>query len=324
MGNADPAGTLQTPAALAQLLRLVDDHGVVHTLATSYPDWGALVRAAGTELGWRIGPRGAQLRLPAAPPALQPLPAEVRAVTRYEDDYPAELAELTTPPVLIYVRGTLPSGMPRLVVGGAHHPSVTGVQVARAAARAAAAQQVPLVAALDGLLGSTALAEVVDAGGQAVAVTTTGFGVAGPHDALLDRVVAAGGAVLTVTAPGERGAGVGSAAEVATALGTAVVLAEVGLHETAGAALARAAIGCGRFLIIPAPQRALHTPDSAAGGPALAQARSFSSTMYGTSPRIAARVANGLSPADAVVSTSAQLAHAITLGCRPQPAAAQG
>ena len=131
-------------------------------------------------------------------------------------------------------------------------------------------------------------------------------------------MLACGGALVS-----EVPAGVGvnehfasAAARIVVALCRAVVLAEVGKHISAGAPLARAAVGAGRYLIVPTPQQH-YVPESALGLLVLAQTRSFSESWYGTSPRISARVENGLSPADAVVSTQNEISHAIAVACRP-------
>lgn len=319
-GATDPAeGTpLRTPAALAALLEMLSDANLVHRLVAAFPTWETLAAADAADLGWHAGQVGAQLRFPPVCPPLPEMAVEVSAVSRYEPDYPALLHQMSAPPVLLFTRGRVPAA-PGLLIGGADHPTPVALEVVQAAVAAAVAARVPVLAGTHNLIGMLALRGTVERGGVAVAAVAGGLNGAHPEGWVLDEVISCGGAVISAALPHRlpTPTSTDAATQMLVALAGAVVLAEVGLHEGAGAPLARAAISAGKFLIVPTPQLDLHLPASAAGGPPLAHPRAFSPSMFGTSARLAARIANGLSPADAVVSTPAELAEAIRLACRP-------
>jgi DNA processing protein len=311
--------SLRHPLSLAALYRLLWDHAMVHALASTYPTWGHLSAASPADLGYVAGRRGAALSIPAVPPVGPEIPDGVELLTRYSPRYPADLREVADPPVVLYLRGRLPDG-PTVTIGGAHHPSPQGIEIARSAALAAVAQRVPVVALLTDGAGEVALRTAAAAGGRCVAVLPHGLDQVSRHTGLLQRVLEAGGAWLTEVPPGvssfERF--VISGARIAAALSPAVVLAEVGRHPSSGAPLATAAVAAGRYLIVPSPQQH-YVPESALGLRVLTQTRSFSPSWYGTSPRLDARILNGLSPADAVVSNQQQIADAIAVACRVRP-----
>lgn len=316
-GIPDPEQSgLRAPESLAALYRHLWDHDLVATLASSFPTWEELARADYARLAHLLGPRTAAFTLPDRPDPTPDLPAGAVMVSRYAMNYPADLREVEQPPCVLYVRGELPFG-PSVGVGGAEHPSPQGVEISRAAAFAAAGQRRPVVVLLSKGVGVTALQATVDAGGKAVVVLPHGIDQNSRHQSLLEQVIELGGAVVTEVPPG---IGVTEqftlmANRIVTALSHAVVLAEVGRHVSAGALLARATIRSGRYLIVPTPQQA-HIPETALGLSVLTQTRAFTSDWFGTSPRIDSRVANGLSPADAVVTDQVGIANAIAVACR--------
>jgi DNA processing protein len=317
--SARPAGLpLREPQAMCALYRMFGQHDTVMSVVARFPTWEALAAATPSELGYVLGPRGASLRLPALCPALPELPPGTSAVSRLDADYPAALREVDDPPAVLFVRGTLPPG-PAVAIGGADHPSPQGIEIARSAALAAVAQRRPVIVQLGDGVAQAALRCAVTAGGKVVVVLPSGIDVPSRHAMLLDEVLAGGGAVITEVPPGiglsDRFTA--AAGRLVVALASAVVLAEVGRHQTSGAGLARSAVTAGRYLIVPTPQQH-YVPESAVGLLVLTSARSFSDAWYGTSPRLHARVSNGLAPADAVVRTQSEIAEAIAVACRPR------
>jgi hypothetical protein len=325
-GGARPTGqggptSLRSREAVFALTAMLGDPEQVHALVSAYPTWQQLAAATPAALGHCVGLRGAQLHIPADCPPVPPLGPAVSLLTRYDMSCPAGLRQIANPPALLFVAGTLPAE-PILGIGGAENPTMSGVEVCRAAGLQTAIQHVPLAAQLAPGCSLTALRTAVDAGGRAVVVMPHGFGVTSSHQALLEQVLEQGGTVVTETMPGMQSspARADAAARLVVALSSAVLLAEVGAHQAAGAPLARAAVAAGRFLIVPAPdapaQSGRYIAPSAFGSAAFASAKEWSSEYFGTGPRIEHRCANGLTPADEVVANPAQLAAAIALGCR--------
>jgi DNA processing protein len=114
-------------------------------------------------------------------------------------DYPAALAEITDAPVVLYVRGTLPSPVVRLAVVGSRTPTPYGTRLAAGLAGQLAARGIEVVSGgargIDSRAHEGALAE---AGGRTVAVLGSGLARLYPpeNEKLFERI-AAHGAVLT-------------------------------------------------------------------------------------------------------------------------------
>jgi DNA processing protein len=112
--------------------------------------------------------------------------------------YPAALGRLPDPPAALRVRGDL-GGRRRVAVVGTRLPDAYGEELARRIAGDLARSGLTVVSGgaigIDGAAHRAAL----EAGGHTVAVLGTGIDVPYPpeHAPLFDRIVAAGGAVLT-------------------------------------------------------------------------------------------------------------------------------
>lgn len=312
--QAEAPLSLRAPRALAALYSILWNHDLVHAVTSRYGTWDELAQAAYAELHQLLGPdvqRVASLSFPQEPPPAPQVPDGVVMLSRYSLTYPPALREVPNPPCVLYVRGTLPL-QPAVVIGGALHPSPSGLAISRMAARAAAALGRPVIVQLQDGVGVAALQAALEAKARTVVVLAHGIDHASRFSQLLDEVVEGGGAVITevpLGVPYTETYSIASA-RLACALGHSTVLAEVGRHISSGAPLARAAIDLGRYLIVPDPQQPW-TPESALGLEVLSRTRAFSPAWYGTSPRIAARVRAGLSPADAVVTDEQDLMDAI-------------
>ena len=308
--------SLRAPLALAALYRLTGSHDLVHVLASRYGSWDRLASASAQELAPVLGQRAATFTLPDTPPATpDSLPDDTELITRYSLTYPAELRESASPPVVLYVRGQLPEG-PMIGIGGGAHPSPQGVEIARSAGLAAVAQMLPVVVMLGDGVGVTALRSVTAAGGKAIVVVPHGLDQTSKFDVLLGDVLELGGAIVSEVPPGVSVTEfyTAGAARIVAGMSDAVVLAEVGRHLSAGAAIAAAAIAASRYLVVPSPQQH-YVPESALGLVVLTQTRAFSDAWYGTNSRITARTEDGLSPADYVVNNQADIAQAIAYAC---------
>lgn len=302
--------------ALHALYELIGDHALVAAVVAAFGTWEALAAATPAELGRRVGPWAAQLRVPERCPRLPGLGSQVVATTRYQAGYPAGLGDLEDPPAVLYSLGTLPKG-PYLAVGGSYYPTAAGLSATQATATAAADLGVPVVASVDPGCGQVAITAALAAGGTVVGVVSCDLALPATAAGLLAEIVAGGGAVVSEWGPGEiwSESHTFASTRLVAALGRAVVLCELGTHPAGGAHLAQAAISARRFLIVPAPNSDLLLPVGSAGTATLARARSFSEEPFGSSPHLSARVAAGHTPADAVVSTPAQLCAAIAAVC---------
>jgi len=124
--------------------------------------------------------------------------AGIRLVTCRDEAYPAALHEIPDGPPLLYLKGELPEGIPRIAVVGSRQPTAYGKRVATGLASGLAARGIEVVSGgargIDTCAHRGALAE----GGRTVVVLGSGF--ADPYPAenveLFDEI-AKSGAVLT-------------------------------------------------------------------------------------------------------------------------------
>ena len=130
--------------------------------------------------------------------------AGLRAIAVGQADYPAWLAEIADPPIVLWVRGQLADlSQPAVAVVGARLASTAGLAIARQLGEGLAAAGLTVVSGLargvDGASHEGALA----AAGVTVAVLGCGADVVYPaeHRVLADRVAAAGG-LLSEFPPG--------------------------------------------------------------------------------------------------------------------------
>lgn len=310
----DPTPLTTTPAVVALWERWGDPTALLNVLH-KVPTWGHLAAMSATDRVHLVGPVLASVPLPAACPPLPELPGGARGITPYDGQYPRGVPAVRWP--VLYSTGTLPFGYAVLVAGG-ETPSPQAVEIARSAALAAAVEQVPVVAVLAPGASMVALRTAVDAGAVAVAVVPHGLDLTSTHQGLLDQIRRGGGAAVSASRPGTPASSeaFNEAAYLAAALCRAAVIAEVGAPPSAAATITRAVISAERFLIVPTPPPH-HVPAGALGLTALTQHAMFSSDWYGTSHRIAARVKAELTPADAVVTSQAQISAAVRSFCRP-------
>ncbi len=250
-------GTPLTSArALYALSTLLGDTSRVASVVAAFESWDDLVGATPYELMARLGPWAGSLHIPATCP-LPPFPGKgVRVSGRFDHTYPPDLAAMPLSPPLLYQRGNLPAA-PLVAVGGVHDPSVPAIERAKATGSICAEHGFGMAGLVDTGTGRAALEVAVDGGAPCIAVLGSGLGSPSAHDRLINRVLAAGGAAVSVRGPGsswsER-ATIESSAVVA-ALSTVVVVPEFGTHLAGGIALVESALELGRPLVacLPGP-----------------------------------------------------------------------
>ena len=303
---------LRSRAALESLRTHIGDDIVIDRLASTYPTWEDLRSASANMTQYARAVAG----LPARPEPHVGLPPATVWMSRYEIRFPSGVRSLRHPPLMLYVRGAGLSDETVAVIG-ADRPSPVGVEVARDTALAAAAADVKVVARLDTVLGRTALLEAIRAGSAPLAVSVTGFNVISADAAVANQVLDAGGTVIYPNSPQATDtAGHRSAADATVVgLSQAVVVAEAGVHDSAGRDCVTQAIRAQRPLIVPRLDAELvkerYVPDTMVGCEALTNPARFCADYYGTNAAIDHRVHNGLPAADSIVVTQADLALAI-------------
>ncbi len=132
----------------------------------------------------------------------------VRILTYADGEYPELLRQISDPPVLLYLRGTLPEWNKRPCIGVVGTRSMTyyggeiTFDISYDLAKMGCITVSGLALGVDGVCAASTL----QAGGTTVAVLGSGIDVIYPaeHEFLHDCIVRNGGAVITEHAPGER------------------------------------------------------------------------------------------------------------------------
>jgi DNA processing protein len=129
------------------------------------------------------------------------LPAEVIGVE--DPEYPASLRSIPSPPVKLWVRGTLPP-TDAVAIVGTRQPTSFGRGVARAAAGSAVAAGFAVISGLAAGIDTAAHRSALSLGGRTWAVLGSGVDVPSPsaNAALADEIVATGGGLIAEVPPG--------------------------------------------------------------------------------------------------------------------------
>lgn len=311
MHALDPT-PLRTPHALAALWQAWGDVEAITRAMAAVATWGELACLSITDLARVVGPVAAAQLPPVCPP-LPTLTPPGRVVTAVDPGWPPCVPATRWP--VLYATGPIPTG-PAVLVAGGPDPTPQGVEIARAAALAAAGEHLPLVASPTAGIGLIALRTAVAAGGVALAVLDHGLELPSTHVGLLAQVTRGGGAVVTLSQPTQPAtpASAPAAAALMTHLASCAVLAEVGIPPAVGTDVAAAAIAAGMHLVVPPPPPH-YTPAGASGLAVLTDATTFTPSWYGTNDRITARVTAGRPAADDTPSDGAAVAAAIRRAC---------
>lgn len=175
--------------------------GLTFALAREHGDDGALRRALAEATPTR------QERLEVAAATRRRQLAELGADLVFHDEpgYPGRLSALADPPYALFLRGIVPE-LPSVAVVGTRRCTAYGRGLAREYGRAIAGAGWSVVSGLARGIDGAAHTGMLDASGRGVAVLGSGIDVMYPpeHARLAERVVAAGGAVVTEYPPGTR------------------------------------------------------------------------------------------------------------------------
>ncbi|MBQ8110647.1 MAG: DNA-processing protein DprA [Clostridia bacterium] len=129
----------------------------------------------------------------------------IRAVTRLDDDYPADLASICDPPPTLFIRGECPLDGPRqLAVVGSRKCTYDGQRAAREFGKGLAENGVTVISGMARGIDSCAHIGALDGGGKTIAVLGCGVDTAYPpeNEELMARIIDSGGAVVSEYRPG--------------------------------------------------------------------------------------------------------------------------
>ena len=130
----------------------------------------------------------------------------VQLLSYRDEGYPCSLLRIADPPLLLYVKGTLPKAAYCLAVVGSRACTEYGKKAARLFTKDLAAHGIPIISGGARGIDTIAHETCLKAGGQTVAVLGCGLDIAYPEEnaLLFERIVNSGGAVISEYAPGTR------------------------------------------------------------------------------------------------------------------------
>jgi DNA processing protein len=253
---------LRTPEGLYSL-RAVQGVGArsVLKLAERYATWGEIARSSRQELKQLVRSDEVVARLLGDEPPEVPLPMSegVRCITYFDESYPDSLRDLADPPVLLWVRGQLPSRSTVAIVG-TRRPTQWGRTVTQRIAEQAVGEGWEVISGLALGIDSEAHASTLQADGITHAVLGCGVDRPTPteNEALARSIVGAGGGLISEYPPGEsaRQHHFVQRNRIQAALAKAVIITECD-RKSGSLYAAREALLLGRLLASPRPSTGL-------------------------------------------------------------------
>lgn len=123
----------------------------------------------------------------------------VAIVTLFDSNYPAELKEIFDPPIVLYVKGRLPSAEnPKIAVVGSRMASAYGMRMAKSISKDLAAAGVVVVSGMALGIDAAAHQGALEGGGVTLAVLGSGIGkLYPPENRKLADEIAKNGAIIS-------------------------------------------------------------------------------------------------------------------------------
>lgn len=130
----------------------------------------------------------------------------VRLISYQDADYPQSLLQIADPPLVLYVKGSLPTAGYALAVVGSRECTEYGKKAAKLFTKDLAARNIPIISGGARGIDTEAHEACLSVGGKTVAVLGCGVDIAYPEEnaGLFERIVRSGGAVISEYAPGMR------------------------------------------------------------------------------------------------------------------------
>ncbi len=196
----EPRELCNAPALLS--LMRVPGIGSVRALevARKFSSWAHIASAPAEALTEVVGAAAGELaHAAAAPPWVPEPPEEVRLVSYFDDEFPAGLHTIPSPPAVLWVRGSSPADHRCVAVVGTRHPTRGGIQAARAVAQTLVAHGSGVVSGLAAGIDTAAHTTALDCGGLTWAYLGGGVDRPTPriNAELAERIVYEGGGLLS-------------------------------------------------------------------------------------------------------------------------------
>ncbi|WP_293735472.1 DNA-processing protein DprA [uncultured Phascolarctobacterium sp.] len=161
----------------------------------------------------------------------------VRLLTLFDEAYPASLKEISDPPLVLYVKGELPTEPYAVAVVGSRSCTAYGERAAAYFARLLTLKGLPIISGGARGIDTAAHKACLEAGGKTVAVLGCGIDIAYPSQnrTLFTKIAQGGGAVISEYAPGMQPLSTNFPARnrIIVGLARAVLVAEAGRRSGA-------------------------------------------------------------------------------------------
>ena len=132
---------------------------------------------------------------------------EITALTMLSPEYPDSLAEIASPPRVLFVKGSLElSHAKQFGIVGTRNPTYDGLKAAREVSAGLAENGVAIVSGLALGIDAAAHTACLDAGGRSIAVLGNGLNSVYPpqNEGLAQRILDSGGSLVSELMPAER------------------------------------------------------------------------------------------------------------------------
>lgn len=245
--------------ALCALWVMYRDVQVVRTVVRTWRRWSELAAAPRSELAVRLGAARAALMVPPVCPTPDTAGGRLRVLGRFDPGFPRRVAvHPDTPPVLWWA-GTTPDPLSApVLVCGPEHPAPGAGGTVDQVVRAVVGTGTPVMTVAAPGVCTEVADRAADWGARPLVMVPGG---AAPHPTggpAFDRILAAGGTVMSPHPPGSplRGAGDPVCALVAAAWASMVVLVDYQPHVRGGAVIVDAARAAGTPVLVCVPDTA--------------------------------------------------------------------
>lgn len=276
-GSGDTPTGLKTASGLARLLTLPKiGNARALRLAEHFGEWERLAAADPGEIrevlgaGYKDDPEGVVV---AAQGSRRPvdLPPDVRVLGCFDADWPTWLRGISAPPVVIFVKGSLPVPGSVAVVG-TRSPTRFGIAVVEKVVDSAAAHGRGIVSGLALGIDAAAHERALRSGALTWAILGGGVDVPTPTENrdLAERILEAGGGLISEQLPGSKPnpQRLLNRNRLQSAASEVVVVAQCGI-PSGTLHTARYAIEQGRRLAVPRPRPPWDEEPQSAGNLAL-------------------------------------------------------
>lgn len=309
--SIDGVGDLLTAGGLLRLQQLpgVGPKRAIE-LARRFHEWAQLVNSSESELREVIGAAGPKARSGIdSVRDVDPLPAGIRAIGFFDDDWPDWLLNIPNAPAVVFVRGSLPDGG-ALAVVGTRAPTRFGRLVVEKVVERAAAHGVGIVSGLAFGIDAAAHEAAMRLGAMTWAILGGGVDLPTPrqHADLADRILEAGGGLISEQLPGTEPNAQRLAARnrLQSAAATAVVIAQCGI-PSGTLHTARFALEQKRLLVVPRPRAPWDSEPESAGNIALTNSAGCNPAILNASGPLAKLVAQRRPVADLVLHEASEI-----------------